>query len=103
MLQIVRPDIVVFSDDAKRYSTQETDAWYRYRVTGIPVIDQTPDLRTGLLPRRHVYTTRRDGTLTIDVNRSGGYLVRPSRAMNALGIAEFTNALLGLRTPSSVA
>jgi len=103
VLQIVRPDIAVFSDDAKRYSTQETDAWYRYRVTGIPVIDQTPDLRTGLLPRRHVYTTRRDGTLTIDVNRLGGYLVRPSRAMNALGIAEFTNALLGLRTPSSVA
>ena len=103
VFQIVRPDIVVFSDYAKRHSTQETDAWYRYRVTGIPVIDQTPDVRTGLLPRRHVYTTRRDGTLTIDVNKLGGYLLRPSCAMDPPSIAEFTNALLGLLTPPSAA
>jgi len=78
VFKIIRPEIVVFSDDRKQYESQETDAWYRQRVTGIPILDSAP---TGLLPkRRHVYTTRRDGTLTVKVDQSGRYIVRPTRS-----------------------
>jgi beta-lactamase superfamily II metal-dependent hydrolase len=74
VFKIVRPEIVVFSDDAKRYETQQTDAWYRQRVLGIPVRNTDP------LRKRHVYTTRRDGTITINVAPSGQYIVTPSCA-----------------------
>ena len=77
VFNIVRPDIVIFSDDRKQYKSQETDAWYRQRVSGIPVLGSKPP---ELMPRmRHVLTTRRDGSLTIQVNRFGRYLVSPSR------------------------
>lgn len=76
--KIVRPEIVVFSDDRKQYESQETDAWYRQRVSGIPVLDAVP---SGMLPKkRHVYTTRRDGTLTIQVDGAGRYVLTPTRA-----------------------
>jgi hypothetical protein len=76
VFNIARPEIVIFSDDRKQHESQETDAWYRQRVSGIPVLDSRP---LGLLPRmRHVLTTRRDGSLTIQVDRSGRYLVLPS-------------------------
>lgn len=74
---VMRPEIVVFSDEKKQHETQESDAWYRARVSGIP------DLRArhrGLIPpKRHVLTTRRDGTVTIQVDASGRYLVTPER------------------------
>jgi beta-lactamase superfamily II metal-dependent hydrolase len=75
---VVRPQIVVFSDDRKRFESQDTDAWYRHRVSGIPVLGPAPTrIPQG---RRHVYTTRRDGTLTIQVDPTGCYLVTPMRA-----------------------
>lgn len=78
VFKIARPESVVFSDDRKQYESQETDAWYRQRVSGIPVLDGVP---SGLLPKRwHVYTTRRDGTLTVQVDATGRYLVTPTRA-----------------------
>jgi hypothetical protein len=78
VFNIVRPEIVIFSDNRKQYESQETDAWYRHRVLGIPVLDGRP---LGLMPRmRHVLTTRRDGSLTIRVDRFGRYLVSPTRS-----------------------
>jgi beta-lactamase superfamily II metal-dependent hydrolase len=88
VFKVVRPEIVIFSDDAKRFETQETDSWYRHRVMGIPVRGTYP------LKKRHVYTTRRDGTITIDVHASGQYLVTPSRADDEY---EFLLELFGRR------
>ncbi len=78
VFEIVRPDVVVFSDAARQYETQDTDGWYRHRVRGIPNTDAPFDARSGY-PVRHVLTTRRDGTLTINVNPFGGYLITPER------------------------
>lgn len=75
------PDIAIFSDDAKQYETQETDAWYRHRVSGIPDYSR-PARAPGVFAMRHVFTTRRDGTITIDVNPLGGYRVTPERAVD---------------------
>lgn len=78
VFKVVRPEIVIFSDDQKQYETQETDAWYRQRTSGIPVLDATPST---IFPKmRHVYTTRRDGTLRIQVDATGRYVVIPTRA-----------------------
>lgn len=80
VFKIVRPEIVIFSDGRKQHETQETDAWYRRRVLGIPVIGA---VFSGLpATRRHVYTTRRDGTVTVQVHSDGSFLVRPSRPVS---------------------
>lgn len=73
----LRPDVVVFSDDAKQYESQETDSWYRARVRGILDLDNPRPL--GGYGRRHVFTTRRDGHLTVGVDQAGGYVVSPER------------------------
>lgn len=53
----VRPQIVIFSDAGIQYDTQvTTTAWYRARVTGMDYHGK----------RRHVFTTRHDGKITID-------------------------------------
>lgn len=83
LFKLCTPDIVIFSDDAKKYETQETDAWYRQRARGIVDLSRQP-VALGATPKRHVLTTRSDGTLTIDVNASGGYLVTPERERDAL-------------------
>ena len=83
VFEVVRPQAVIFSDDAKQFETQEADAWYRRRVVGLPVIDAVPDAIAGF-PRRHVLTTRRDGTISILVNQRGEFLVTPSRRTPAV-------------------
>ena len=52
----VKPKIVIFSDAGMQYDTQETAAWYRARSHGMDY--------NGM--RRHVFTTRQDGKITID-------------------------------------
>lgn len=84
VFELVTPDVVVFSDNARQYETQNTDAWYRWRVKGIPNIDAPRDPIAGY-PMRHVLTTRRDGTLTINVSRAGGYLITPERNADPIG------------------
>ena len=84
LFAVMRPDVVVFSDDAKRYESQETDGWYRSRVNGIPDLN-TPSHPLGNR-RRHVLTTRRDGTLTLRVDAGGNYLVTPTVREPAPGL-----------------
>lgn len=84
LFEICRPDVVVFSDDAKQYSTQETDSWYRQRVRGIVDLTRPAGGILEAQPMRHVLTTRRDGTLTINVNDAGGYLITPERENDPL-------------------
>lgn len=71
----LKPEVILFSDGSKQYVSQETDNWYRTRAAGIPEIDKP----YGLLghPRRYVMTTRRDGTMTLNVGIDGRYLVQP--------------------------
>ncbi len=49
-----RPNVFVFSDDRKQYSTQESDELYRQWASGIEFNGGT----------RKILTTRKDGTLT---------------------------------------
>lgn len=78
VFDICRPDLVIFSDGRKQYGTQETRDWYASRTTGIP--DHTrPAGLFGIHPVRKVMTTRRDGTITIDVATDGRYFVLGDR------------------------
>ena len=52
----VKPYVVVFSDAGMQFDSQRTAAWYRYRTYGMTY--------NGM--KRHVFTTRRDGKISID-------------------------------------
>lgn len=86
----MRPDVVIFSDGPKRHETQETRDWYAARVNGIPDQDK-PGTASGPVMRK-VMTTRSDGTLDIEVNAPGGYMVR--YAMTEPTIEEIIASLL---------
>lgn len=68
----MRPDVVIFSDGPKQYQSQETHCWYAQRVNGIA--DYSRPLGPQGQPRRRVMTTRRDGTMRIEVS-DGRYVV----------------------------
>ena len=76
--RLMRPDLVVFSDDAITYESQDTIGWYRQRTKSLPDFSKPFDAATGY-PRRHVLTTRRDGSLTVNVQPNGEYLIRTER------------------------
>ena len=70
VFQIRRPDVVVFSDNQRQYNSQDTDAWYRARATGIVDLDSY-----GHSGKRYVLTTRHDGSMQIDAASNGRFLV----------------------------
>jgi beta-lactamase superfamily II metal-dependent hydrolase len=94
-----KPDLIIFSDGAKQYGTQETTpAWYATKANGIP--DPNYVYRGGFDPwaRRRVMTTRKDGTITMDVGADGRWSVRPktpdiSSVLAQLGL--LNNAMTG--------
>ncbi len=63
--KICRPRIVVMSDRDKQFDSQETTDWYHHRSGGI-------DFNGG---RRHVFTTRRDGDITIQVHENNTWSI----------------------------
>jgi hypothetical protein len=73
LFRYMHPDLIIFSDGPKRHGTQETRDWYAARVPGI-VDNGKPRTASGPA-KRHVMTTRSDGTLTIKVAPQGGYTV----------------------------
>ena len=87
VFNLVRPDVVIFSDDARQYETQNTDAWYRQRVVGIPNLGAQPMSLSGCR-KRHVLTTRRDGNMVINVESDGRYLITPSKG-SSNSLAQF--------------
>ena len=91
---LCRPQLVVFSDGRKQYGTQETRDWYANRTIGIPDHSRPAGL-LGLHPLRKVMTTRRDGTITIDVAQDGNYLVNSTRTDTAPAL---TGLLAGLQS-----
>jgi beta-lactamase superfamily II metal-dependent hydrolase len=64
-----QPNIFIISDEELQFDSQETTSWYRNRARGIPLI--------GRQDRRYVYTTRSDGSLQIDVQADGRWLISP--------------------------
>lgn len=85
VFELCQPELVIFSDGRKQYETQETHGWYANRARGIPDFSKP----AGLLgqPLRRVMTTRRDGTIRINIGDDGRYLVTPSRQTPALPAA----------------
>jgi len=69
LFELCRPALFIISDGAMEFETQETTQWYRNRASGIPVI--------GTQDRRYVCTTRSDGSLQIDAQANGSWLVTP--------------------------
>lgn len=94
----MRPDVVLFSDDARRYATQETDSWYRQRVRGITDLDRLNGIYEPA--KRHVMTTRRDGSMTITVDATGDYriLTQPKPAEPIFGALGLGRRPVGLLT-----
>lgn len=78
VFDICRPDLVIFSDGRKQSCTQETRDWYASRTTGITDLTKPTGL-FGIRPVRKVMTTRRDGTITINVSTDGSYSVLGDR------------------------
>jgi beta-lactamase superfamily II metal-dependent hydrolase len=70
VFDLLRPEIVILSDDERQYESQETDAWYRARCRGIPHVHNPAE-------RRYVMTTRKDGSMQIDVGPDGRWLLNP--------------------------
>ncbi len=76
--QYLRPEVVVFSDEAIKYQSQDTIDWYRERVTGIANLDKPADPWLGR-PKRRVLTTRRDGSMVVLANTSGNFAIQAQR------------------------
>lgn len=76
LFEFMRPDIAIISDDGIQYGTQQNSTqWYQTRVSGIPVIGTEGFL--GGPEMRYVFTTRRDGAISIAIGDSGNYRVSP--------------------------
>jgi beta-lactamase superfamily II metal-dependent hydrolase len=73
LLALMYPDIVVVSDGPKVHATQETVGWYSRRTHGIPDLDNIAFGNPSA--KRSVLTTRRDGTIRINVASNGRYLI----------------------------
>ncbi|MEF2557394.1 hypothetical protein VQ044_14090 [Aurantimonas sp. C2-5-R2] len=85
IFEICSPELVIFSDGRKQFGTQETRDWYASRTGGIP--DYTkPGGLFGLQPRRKVMTTRRDGTISIDVANDGRFSVSSTRNESSVAL-----------------
>lgn len=92
IFDICHPELIIFSDGRKQYGTQETRDWYARRTRGIPDFGRPG----GLLrqPLRKVMTTRRDGTITIEVGTDGSFWVSATRQDNAPELSDLVASLL---------
>jgi hypothetical protein len=88
---------VIISDNEHQYDSQDTNAWYRSRCTGA-VFASNP------LERRYVATTRKDGSMTLNIDASGNWTIQrvkvrdwPRKPRTPASVPEFDalSALLG--------
>jgi hypothetical protein len=70
LFDLMRPEIVIISDDPREHDSQDTDDWYRYRCVGAACIANPSE-------RRYVMTTRQDGSMRIDVSIDGTWTLHP--------------------------
>lgn len=76
VFDLCSPYIVLMSDKATMYDTQETAAVYGSHANGLAVDNRI----------RKVLTTRNDGKLTIDVYENGGFLVETATTRSTVGV-----------------
>jgi hypothetical protein len=68
LFDLFRPQLVIISDDERKFDSQDTDDWYRSRCTGAVFV-------TDASQRRYVATTRKDGAMRIEVGASGRWTI----------------------------
>jgi hypothetical protein len=83
LFDFMTPKIIIFSDGPKQYSTQETADWYASRVSGI--VDRTRPATLLGPALRKVVTTRKDGSVTINVARDGHFNVYAEKSTPPVG------------------
>ncbi len=71
LFKLMKPEIIVISDDVIQHETQETTAWYRQRCHGAGLIADPSQ-------RRYVMTTRNDGALRISGSADGSWHLYPN-------------------------
>jgi beta-lactamase superfamily II metal-dependent hydrolase len=69
LFELFRPQLVIISDDEHQYDSQDTNAWYRSRCAGA-VFANNP------LDRRYVATTRKDGSMRLDIDVAGRWTIQ---------------------------
>jgi hypothetical protein len=69
LFDLFRPQLVIISDDERQFDSQDTDDWYRNRCSGA-IFGENPNMR------RYVATTRKDGSMRIDVDAAGRWWIR---------------------------
>jgi hypothetical protein len=69
LFDLFRPQLVIISDDERQFDSQDTDDWYRNRCTGAIFAANAG-------ARRYVATTRKDGSMRIDVDAAGRWWSR---------------------------
>jgi beta-lactamase superfamily II metal-dependent hydrolase len=69
LFDLFRPQLVIISDDQRQFDSQDTDDWYRTRCTGAVFAPNAYD-------RRYVATTRKDGSMRIDVEADGRWTIQ---------------------------
>jgi beta-lactamase superfamily II metal-dependent hydrolase len=89
LFSLMKPEIVIISDDDKEHETQETDAWYRTRCHGAPTAADPQR-------RRYVLTTRSDGAMQIDANLNGTYVAHWGVAVSDWPSSSSRSTHLGL-------
>ena len=68
LFDLFRPQLVIISDDERQFDSQDTDDWYRNRCTGA-IFAANPGAR------RYVATTRKDGSMRINVDGAGRWSI----------------------------
>jgi len=69
LFDLIQPQLVIISDHEHQYDSQDTNAWYRSRCTGA-VFASNP------LERRYVATTRKDGSMMLDIDAAGRWAIQ---------------------------
>jgi beta-lactamase superfamily II metal-dependent hydrolase len=69
LFELIKPQLVIISDDEHQYDSQDTNAWYRSRCTGA-IFANNP------LERRYVATTRKDGSMMLDIDAAGRWTIQ---------------------------
>jgi hypothetical protein len=68
LFELFRPQLVIISDNQRQYDSQDiTDDWYRTRCAGAVFVTNE---------RRYVATTRKDGSMRIDVTADGRWTIQ---------------------------
>lgn len=92
LFNLFQPQLVVISDEPRQFDSQDTDDWYRNQCTGAVFLHNA-------FERRYVATTRKDGSMQIDVGSDGRWTIQrvtvrdwpktPPTSSLGLGLAGF--------------